>query len=889
MADNRTVKVTLVAVAQPYTKGMNDAAGATRKLGGEVDRTGDKAKGFGTKVNGAKVALAGLAAAGAAVAGTALVSFLTDAVAAAGDLEQSVGGVDAVFKDSADQIHDFGRNSAEAVGLSRNEFNKLVTVSGALLKNKGLEDFTERSLDLVTVGADLAATFGGPTKDAVDALNAAMRGEADPIERYGISINQTAVNAELAARGLADLEGEAKAAAETQARLDLIMRQSADATGAFAREADTLQGQQQRLSAEWEDAKASLGEAFLPALTDAVAMIREGVDAGLAIVAAFEKIPTPVLTAAAALGAVHVLGGPLGRMAGTVASTMGAAREALRYAGDAAAKAGGGFSGAAEGVRTFTGVAKPGAAAMDGLRGAGKGLLGILGGPWGIAFMGAAVFVGKFISDQREARREADELRQTLDDQTGAITENTEKLIAQNLESEGVLQGYEKMGGNVRDLTDAILGDTDARQRVIDVTREWAEANERAAGSTGGLGANLSETNTATALFMDRLDKWGVLTDEQAEKQRLLAEATSVAGEDALDAGIAIGTVADESANATPAVDELGRTEEEAAEQTKALREEHDALIDSLVGMVDAAYGAIDAEIAYEAALDTLTEAVKENGETHDISTEKGRANMEALTGLAEAARNNAAAQFENGESLSAVTGDMMAAREEFIKGAEKIGYTTAQANDLADQLGLTADKVSTLRTEIGAVEGKTVEVKATGPGSSAAEVDYLKRMIDALGDKTVTVYTRFINQGGQARAYNSAQADGGMWDAGHRFMADGGFDVAGRSVPRVSMMGGPAYGKRYITWGEDETNWEGYVSGKPGMESRSKMITSEIVRRLGGSVTWAADGMWSQGSARPTVIAAPAGTGTQITVPVQTYERVDPAVLGAAIAWEIR
>ena len=89
MATNdKTVKVTLVAVATPYAKGMNEAATATNKLGREIDGTGQK-------VGKASGALKGMAVAGAAVAGTALVAFLQDAVTAVGDLEQSVGGVNA--------------------------------------------------------------------------------------------------------------------------------------------------------------------------------------------------------------------------------------------------------------------------------------------------------------------------------------------------------------------------------------------------------------------------------------------------------------------------------------------------------------------------------------------------------------------------------------------------------------------------------------------------------------------------------------------------------------------------------------------------------------------------------------------------------------------------
>ena len=180
-ASDKTVKVTLIAVAQPYVKGVTDAGQATAKLGKDIDAVGGKGKGMESSLGGAGAALKGMAVAGAALAGTALVAFLRDSVVAAGNLEQSIGGVDAVFQDTAASIHDFGRNSAEAVGLSRNEFNQLITVTGAMLKNKGLEDFTAKSLDLVRVGADLAAQFGGSTAQAVEALNAAMRGENDPI------------------------------------------------------------------------------------------------------------------------------------------------------------------------------------------------------------------------------------------------------------------------------------------------------------------------------------------------------------------------------------------------------------------------------------------------------------------------------------------------------------------------------------------------------------------------------------------------------------------------------------------------------------------------------------------------------------------------------------
>lgn len=67
--------------------------------------------------------------------------------------------------------------------------------------------------------------------------------------------------------GLGDLYKSGDRNAKMQATLAAITAQSGKAVGNFAREADTAQGQQQRMNAAFENAKAALGEALLPFLT----------------------------------------------------------------------------------------------------------------------------------------------------------------------------------------------------------------------------------------------------------------------------------------------------------------------------------------------------------------------------------------------------------------------------------------------------------------------------------------------------------------------------------------------------------------------------------------------------------------------------------------------
>ena len=197
------------------------------------------------------------------------------ALESASNLQQSTGAVESVFKGQAARVKEFSDAAAQAVGLSKNQYNELASVLGAQLKNIGVEQgaLVGQTNDLIKTGADLAATFGGTTADAVSALSALMRGERDPIERYGVSIKQATIEAKLAEMGLKGLEGEAKTAAETQATLALLTEQTSSSLGQFSREADTAAGAQQRAAAEWENAKASLGEALLPYAAEAARVL----------------------------------------------------------------------------------------------------------------------------------------------------------------------------------------------------------------------------------------------------------------------------------------------------------------------------------------------------------------------------------------------------------------------------------------------------------------------------------------------------------------------------------------------------------------------------------------------------------------------------------------
>lgn len=242
------LKVRIIGDAKDSVKAMSEAEKASASLQSGIDK----------------------AAAGATVALGAIGAGAKVAVDAASRLQQSQGAVAAVFGESAQQIATLGEDAATRLGLAQSEYGELASLIGSQLKNMGVSagELAPQTDQLISLGSDLAATYGGTVSDAVSAVSSLLRGERDPIERYGVSLKQADIDARLAADGMADLEGEALKQATTQATLALLMEQTASATGMFASEADTLAGQQERANAKFEDAKAKIGTQLLPVVTD---------------------------------------------------------------------------------------------------------------------------------------------------------------------------------------------------------------------------------------------------------------------------------------------------------------------------------------------------------------------------------------------------------------------------------------------------------------------------------------------------------------------------------------------------------------------------------------------------------------------------------------------
>jgi hypothetical protein len=429
VGDKSGVKIAIVGDSSQLARELQKAEGKIAGFGENAKKSGDILR--------------------TALFGGAVLYGAQKLVKAAGDLEQSIGGTAAVFGSAAGGINEFTKGAADLVGLSENAARVLTSRLGSSLKGAGLsaEEAAKQSIFLTKTGADLAATLGGNTNDAVAALGSALRGEFDPLERFGIALKASEINAKAVEMGLADSESSVTAYAKGQATLALVTERSAFAQGQFAKEADTAQGQQQRAAAKLEDTSAKLGRTLLPIYTEIQKTI-------ILVAEAFSALPGPVQTGLIGLTGVALIGPKLA--AGFTAATA-AVKTAGTAMADMAAKAIS-TQGAVASMNISTSAASGGATAAAG----GMAVLG----PAVLAVGAAAVIGGlaykSYADEQAAVKKNIDALIPTFDELTGAITDSTKATVFADLKSKNQIDNLNKAGITVAQFTDVLDDNRDA-------------------------------------------------------------------------------------------------------------------------------------------------------------------------------------------------------------------------------------------------------------------------------------------------------------------------------------------------------------------------------------------------------------------------------------------
>lgn len=266
----------------PSAKGFG--AKMQRELGGEIGRAGDATgKQYGDKFSStaesgikgkSKRIFSGLAKGGAVVAaaaGAVVGKVLFDSINAASDLDETITKAGEIFGQQAvPELERYADTAARSLGQSKQQALDAAATFATFGKSAGLagDDLVSFSTDFTTLASDLASFNNTEPEEAITAIGAALRGETEPMRRYGVLLDDASMRAEAMRLGLVKTTKQALTPQQkVLAAQALIYKQTEDAQGDFARTSDGLANQQRILTAQWEDAKTKIGRGLLPVVT----------------------------------------------------------------------------------------------------------------------------------------------------------------------------------------------------------------------------------------------------------------------------------------------------------------------------------------------------------------------------------------------------------------------------------------------------------------------------------------------------------------------------------------------------------------------------------------------------------------------------------------------
>ncbi len=304
-----------------------------------------------------------------------IISGFKSMISGASDLAESQNAVNVLFEDASSVINEFGKNSATAVGLSTAAFNQASTVTGAFLKNLGYDTkaAADETISLTERASDMASFFNTDVSQALGAIQSGLKGEFNPLERFGVKLNAAAIEAKALSMGLAEtsvdqtkletatinynkahlkleeamkkhgaeslevqeaqnklviaeeklnkvMEGQTEKLDDNmkaQAALALIYEQTEQFAGDFANTSDGLANSTKSLQADIKNITDELGTQFLPYVLQGVTFIKD-------LATQFKNLSPETQKTIAVVALLAAALGPALMIIGSVISTIGA-------------------------------------------------------------------------------------------------------------------------------------------------------------------------------------------------------------------------------------------------------------------------------------------------------------------------------------------------------------------------------------------------------------------------------------------------------------------------------------------------------------------------------------------------------------------------------------
>ena len=218
-------------------KALDETSNKGEKTQGKLSKT------FGAIGKGA-VAVGKTVVTGLAVGGAAFAGLTAKALSASGELEQNMGGSEAVFGKYATKMQDTAKTAFSNMGLSTSDFLATANKMGALFQGAGfsIAESSDLSASAMQRAADVASIMGIDTSAAMEAIAGAAKGNFTMMDNLGVAMNDTTLNAYAMEKGINKTTQEMTNQEKIGLAMEMFMEKTAYAAGNYAKENETLAG-----------------------------------------------------------------------------------------------------------------------------------------------------------------------------------------------------------------------------------------------------------------------------------------------------------------------------------------------------------------------------------------------------------------------------------------------------------------------------------------------------------------------------------------------------------------------------------------------------------------------------------------------------------------------
>ena len=260
-------------IGKAYVQIVPSARGISGKIQQELNGSSlgsDVGSTFGKGFGGAAVAAVAALGIGMAIRKT-----ISDSLSQGMELEQNLGGTEAVFGDFANNLQETAKTAYKNMGLSASEYMATANKMGSLFQGSGMSQV--RSLELTTEAmqraSDVASVMGISQEMAMESIAGAAKGNFTMMDNLGVAMNATTIKAYALEKGINFDWNTASNAEKAEIAMKMFMDRTSQYAGNFAREStETLSGSIGMIKASWQDllANLALGQDVGPALTNLV-------------------------------------------------------------------------------------------------------------------------------------------------------------------------------------------------------------------------------------------------------------------------------------------------------------------------------------------------------------------------------------------------------------------------------------------------------------------------------------------------------------------------------------------------------------------------------------------------------------------------------------------